>query len=157
MKTLILLFFICMSYGQSQYTPYKTEPFSGDRLKQKSSSVDLSRFSMSQSYSMSYTSYGSGSHSSGLYLNHISYSLTPSLLLYTDIGFYNMFHTQGQSTTLRSNYGLENHAAPEFIMPNIGLEYKPNDKFTLMLQFSNWNGLAPYQDSPFTNFPSRLH
>jgi hypothetical protein len=97
------------------------------------SSLSLSepgRFSMHQSYSLSAMSGPSGSMSSGLYLNTLSYQFTPLLTASVDVGFHTPLHS--------SVPGLEQSSAMgSLVVPRMGFEYRPSDRLTINLDVVN--------------------
>src|SRR5690606_26572490 len=105
------------------------------------------RFSMSQSYSLTALSGPGGSASSGLYLNTLSYRLTPLLTASVDVGFHTPIHS--------SVPGIEPGAsAGSVVLPRMGLEYRPSDRMNINFELVNtpdaWKayGGAPWS-SPF--------
>jgi len=69
----------------------------------KFSLFDPSRFSMHQSYSMSFMSGGGQSASLGVYQNSMSFLLSNKLLLNTRFGFYHDPFKLGNTTTTNNN------------------------------------------------------
>jgi hypothetical protein len=114
--------------------PIRDEGFTASSLRTKSSFslLDPSRFGMQQSYSMQYTSTSFGSFSSGVYLNTLSYRFGIPLTLSVDIGAYNMFHNDFEASAYDAQDA--NSRAPQFILPRIGLEYRPTSNVTMSLQ-----------------------
>lgn len=92
------------------------------------------RFSMSQSYSVGFTSGSFGSYSSGLYLNTVSYRLADPLILSADIGFHTPFYSSfgGPGSGNGSTPGLGS-----LVLPHVGLEYRPSENSTLSLHLFN--------------------
>lgn len=142
--------------------PIREEGFTSTSLRSKSSLflLDPNRFGMDQSYSMQYTSTSFGSFSSGVYLNTLSYRFEMPLTLSMDIGVYNMFHNDFQGSAYDSRESGDH--SPQFILPRIGLEYKPTSNVTMSLQvlqlpdaykaYGPWGyyGYGPY--SPYSRF-----
>ena len=93
------------------------------------------RFSMQQSYSVSFMSGGAGSASSGLYLNTLSYRLSAPLTLSADLGFY----TPISSTIpgMRQNTLMVQGGGSSLVFPRVGLEYRPSENFSVNLQLFN--------------------
>ncbi len=113
------------------------------------------RFSMHQSYSLSYASGSAGSLSSGVYLNTLTYRLAAPLTLSMDMGFYTPIYSTvpGMNNTLMSQ-----GAGSSLIFPRVGLQYKPNDHFSLNLDFVKtqdaWKAYgAPYAEPFWSRFP----
>ena len=120
-----------------------------------SSSVSFlnpSRFSMHQSYSLSFASGGAGSTSSGVYLNTLSYKLASPLTLSMDMGFYTPIHSSIPG--MRQNALSSPGAGTSMILPRMGLEYKPSDNFSLNLEiFNGQDAWKAYGGSPFSSSP----
>jgi hypothetical protein len=96
--------------------------------------LNPNRFSMRQSYSVGFSSSSYGSQSAGLYLNTISYRLADPLTLTADIGFHTPFHsTIGPNAGGFGSPGL----GSSFVLPHVGLEYRPSENSTLSLHFFN--------------------
>ncbi len=103
--------------------------------------LNPNRFSMQQSYSVSFASGGQGSSSGGLYLNSISYQLANPLWLSMDLGFQTPLYSSGAYNATGKS-GLFNHGngardASSFVLPRIGLDYKPTENMSFSLQFFN--------------------
>jgi len=114
--------------------------------------ADPSRFSMQQSYSVSAMSSGSGSMSSGLYLNTVSYRITDPLVLSVDMGVHTPMHS-----TFAGYSGGTGAEASSFVLPRIGLDYVPNDRFSMHFQLYNgpdaWKAYGPYPFFPGSRIP----
>jgi hypothetical protein len=107
------------------------------------------RFSMNQSYSLSFAAGGAGSTSSGVYLNTLSYKLANPLTLSMDMGFYTPIHSNIPG--MRQNSLSSPGAGTSLILPRMGLEYKPNDRFSLNLEiFNGQDAWKAYGGSPFS-------
>lgn len=110
------------------------------------------RFFMRQSYSLTAISGAAGSASSGLYLNTLNYQVTPLMTAFVDVGFHTPIHS--------SLPGMEQDGGiGSIVLPRMGLEYRPNDRFTLNLELVNgpdawkaWGG-SPYGAAPYRTFP----
>lgn len=115
-----------------------------DRLSGGSSVSGLSfmnpgRFSMHQSYSMSFASGSYGSTSAGLYLNTLSYKLAEPLTLSADLGFYTPLYSSmpGMKTSFR-----DAGTGSSLVFPRVGLEYKPSKNMSMSLQLFNGQDAA---------------
>ena len=117
--------------------------------------LDRNRFSMQQSYSLSYASGGAGSMSSGLYLNTLNYKLSNPLTLSVDLGFYTPI-----SSTIpgaRQNTLMSQGTGSSFVLPRVGLEYRPNDRFVMNLDLVNMQDAYKAYGSPYAQpFWNRL-
>ena len=107
---------------------------------------------MRQSYSVAFSSGSQGSISSGVYLNTLSYKLANPLTLSMDLGFYSPFHSTVpglRDQTMMSKGGV----GTSLILPHIGLEYKPSDRFSLSLGLVNgadaWKAYGGPVHQPF--------
>ncbi len=97
--------------------------------------LNPNRFSMHQSYSLSMGAGGGGSYSSGLYLNTFAYKLANPLTLSLDLGFHTPIYnsmSHGPSTSLWNG-----DSRPSFVLPRIGLDYKPTENTSFSLQIIN--------------------
>lgn len=118
--------------------------------------LDRNRFSMQQSYSLSFMSGGAGSMSSGLYLNTLNYRLSNPLTFSVDLGFYTPISSTipgMRQNTLMSQGG----AGSSFVLPRMGLEYRPSENFSMNLEL--YNGPDAYKafGSPYSQpFWNRL-
>lgn len=93
--------------------------------------LDPAKFSMSQSYSLSFTSFGGHSFSQGLYLNTMKYQLSNPITMYLQIGFLNQPF---------SRLGLQSPYDNRLFVSGAGFEYKPSESFKLQLEFSQTPG-----------------
>ncbi|UCE05787.1 MAG: hypothetical protein JSW07_19685 [bacterium] len=96
------------------------------------------KFSMSHSISMSYFSLGGKGISQSLYLNTMTYQIASPLLLRVQWGIQNFPY----------NSLAKNHPAFKsgFFLSGAELQYKPNDKFEMKLQF---NSMPGYMYNPY--------
>lgn len=89
--------------------------------------LDPTRFSMSHSFSLSYTSIGGQGFTQGLYLNTMSYQLSNPLTMYLQIGFLNQpFGGLGQKSPYNN----------KLFLSGAGVEYKPSNNFKVQFEFS---------------------
>jgi len=136
---IFLIFFVVplCSFGQFK-TQVKPMDFS-DRLKADQQNyllgIDMSRFFMSHSYSMSYMSMGGQGFTQGLYLNTMSYQFTIPLTVSLQLGMaHNPF--QGNKTANILQNG--------FFLSGAQVRYKPSKNTTIQLDFRQ----MPYQNYP---------
>lgn len=124
-----------------------------------SSLLDPSRFSMHQSYSMSFISSGNSSDMTGLYLNRLQYDFKVPVTLQVDIGFFHKpMALAGNSETLP---GQKNSL---LTIPRVGLIYQPSKNFAMSFEYVNQpagygSAVMPYSlfsDNPFFSSPSSL-
>ncbi len=170
--TATLIFSAVLGYGQSavdfenasskQSVVMEKEDFNSENLlapeHRAASSPGFSflqknRFSMQQSYSLSFASGGAGSMSSGLYLNTLNYRLSNPLTFSVDLGFY----TPISSTIpgMRQNTLMSQGTGSSFVLPRMGLEYRPSDNFSMNLELYNgpdaWKAYGSPYSQPFWN------
>lgn len=101
--------------------------------------LDPNKFSMSHSYSLSFSSFGGNSFSRGLYLNTMMYQLSNPLKMYFQFGVQHQPFGSDQ---------FQNRS--QFFISGAGVEYKPSDNFKLQFEFSQTPGYySPYHYSGF--------
>lgn len=140
---LLVLLLVSQASANGMGVPTREEGFRKDQLLRRSSLQfsNPSGFQMQQSYSFQYTSTSLGSNSSGVYLNTLSYQFGIPLTLSVDIGLYNLLSSSGQQspylTPSQANSTGPSDTKPEFIIPRIGLDYRPTENVLLSLQLVN--------------------
>ncbi len=93
--------------------------------------IDMSRFSMSHSYSMSYMTMGGKGVTQGLYLNTMSYQFNIPLTVSLQLGMaHNPFGGLGENSTASI---LQNG----MFVSGAQLEYKPSENTSIHFGFSN--------------------
>ena len=92
----------------------------GSKFK-KSSLLDPSKISMSQQYSMLFTSGQGGSGATGLFMNTISYRYSPSMLLRVHIGVEHVLMSSAPSHLRVEQNGKSR------IIPGFDFTYRPTD------------------------------
>lgn len=101
--------------------------------------LNPNRFTMQQSYSLSYLSAGGNGYSQGLYLNTMSYQVSDPLSVSLQWGMMNQpLGTLGVSPLYQSG----------FFFSGANVEYKPSDKFSVGLQINSYpasNYYSPYR------------
>lgn len=106
--------------------------------------LNPNKFSMSHSYTLSFTSIGGHSFSQGLYLNTMKYQLSNPLTMYLQIGFLNQpFGGFGQKSPFES----------KLFLSGAGFEFKPSDNFKVQFEYSQTPGTiySPYYYNRFYN------
>jgi hypothetical protein len=135
------------------------KPFTKDRLTQgpaalgltqasSSGLLDPSRFSMRQSYSMSYVTNGSQGDMTGLYLNRMQYNFSIPLTLQVDVGYFHKpLALAGEQPAMP---GAQNQT---LTVPRVGLIYQPSEN--LFMSFEYFNVPAGYGNAfmPFGGDP----
>lgn len=106
--------------------------------------LDMSKFKMKHSYSMSLTSFGGGNNfTEGMYTNTIFYKFDAPAVLRMDLGIiHDPFNTQ--------TFGNNSNNA-QFFLKNLSLEYKPWQNTTLYVGFRQ----QPYSVSNYFNSYNR--
>ena len=89
---------------------------------------DPTKFNMDHSFSMSFFSIGGKGVSQGLYLNTMSYQLSSPLLLKLQWGIQNFPY----NSLAKNNPAFKGG----FFLSRAELQYKPNDKLEMRLQFN---------------------
>ncbi len=102
--------------------------------------LDPSKFSMSQSYSLSFASIGGRSISQGLYLNTIGYQFSNLLSMYVRLGF-----SHQPFGKLAGDFQPGN----QLFISGAGFEYKPTESLKLQFEYSQTPGFnySPYPRS----------
>jgi hypothetical protein len=114
--------------------------------------MNPNRFSMNQSYSVNFASGSMGSSSAGLYLNTLSYKLADPLVLSADVGFYSPLYS-----STPGSFGSKGMQDPTqgstFVLPRLGLEYKPTKNTTFSVHlFNGQDAVKAYgYSNPFLN------
>lgn len=112
--------------------------------------MDPTRLSMSQSYSMSYSSAGGGGFMQGMYLNNMSYRLSPKMMLGLQMGYLH--------TPYNSYSGGFNQSVNGDIIGGASLTYRPSKNVALSLGFSRMPMYySPYSFNPYGLNPGYLY
>lgn len=90
--------------------------------------IDMSKFNMDQSFSMSFFSSGENSISQALYLNTINYQFSDPLSISLQWGIRNYPHNTYAGTNQIFQNGL--------FFSGAEINYRPSDKFQMRLQVS---------------------
>jgi len=106
--------------------------------------LDPSKFHMTQSYSLMYSSSSSGSQSLGLYFNSIEYQVSDPLKIRLDIGY---LHNTG-ALFGNKNGSLSNNGE---ILPGLAISWKPTEH--LHFQF-NYRQVSGYYYNPYDRYDS---
>lgn len=108
--------------------------------------LDPSRLHMSQSVSFGFSTSSLGRQSGGLYLNQITYDLSSKLRLQVDMGMSQIFQSS-------SPQYMPAEQSPKFVLPHIGLEYKPTKNLSIGVHYFELDGSNMY-GSPFSRWPA---
>jgi len=104
------------------------------RVDSKFSLFDPNRFSMQQSYSISYMSFNGHGQTIGLYLNSMKYQLSSSVDLNVTLGWLH----QPSRVFTRNDRGVSDYG---HILPNVRLLYQPSDKFLFQISYESIPGV----------------
>jgi hypothetical protein len=119
------------------------------RVDSKFSLLDPDRFSMQQSYSISYLSYNGRGQTIGLYLNSMKYELSNSMNLDVTLGWLH----QPSRVFTRSDRGVSDYG---HIMPNVRFLYQPSEKFRFQISYESVPGVySGYSGSRWWPYVSR--
>jgi hypothetical protein len=99
--------------------------------------LDPSRFSVSQSYSMSFSSGSGGESWDGLYLSTLSYQLAVPVTLSLDLG---LAHQPG--ALFKAGPMNRQFDASAVVMPRLELKYQPFRNTLIRVQYLNSKGLS---------------
>lgn len=137
-----LLTLFCLSGVYGQGLPLRQEPFTKESLIGQPSLPGLtgqaggfsllnpSRFSMRQSYTMSYVTDGRQGDMTGLYLSRMRYDFDMPLSLLVDVG---LFHKPLALTGREDPRPGVKSAL--LTVPHAALVYQPSDKFRMALEY----------------------
>lgn len=103
--------------------------------------LDPAKFSMKQSYTLSFASIGGHSISQGLYLNTIGYQLSDPLSMYVRLGFIHQPFGK-----LTGDFQTGN----QLFISGAGFEYNPSKNLKLQFEYSKtpgYNNYSPYPPS----------
>ena len=111
--------------------------------KSSFSLLDPSRFHMSQSYSLSYSSSKYGSQSLGMYLNSIEYQISDPLKIQVDVAY---LHNPGVLIGNNSNSYLSSDGK---ILPGVSLTWTPSKNTYIRFDYHQYyyNGYTIYPNS----------
>jgi len=128
----MLIFLPLVTLGQFKTHREKTD--FGDQLKSANTQgvvgllgLDPSRFHMSHSYTMSYTSFGEQGITQGLYLNTMSYEFNIPLKMSLQLGYMHQPFQGGNNNPVFKNSPFVAGAA---------LEYKPSENTLIHFEFN---------------------
>jgi hypothetical protein len=137
MKKLILLILFVSAittFGQFKGDENKSVDIRSGILNQNPggsllSFIDFSKFSMSHSFGMSYSSFGNNGVALGVYTNHLAYDFNEQLNIEVNASVVNSpYNTLGDTFTNTIN-GV--------YIDNARINYSPTESFNISLQFSN--------------------
>jgi hypothetical protein len=117
----------------------------------KSSLLDPSKFSMSHQYSMLFSAGNFGQGATGLYMNSISYRVTPSMLLRVHLGLEHSLFSSGSS---QYRNGKPDNSR---IVPGFDFTFRPSDDTVFHVSYGTASMRSRYPESRFLiNDPGRF-
>lgn len=100
--------------------------------------LDPSRFSMTHSYTMSFTRFGNQTLNQGLYLNTMNFRVSDPLLMQVRIGYLHQPF---------GGYGTAGDANGKLFLQRAMVQYKPSDKMSIVFDYQAYPspiGVNPY-------------
>ncbi|NIR52157.1 hypothetical protein GWO43_26505 [candidate division KSB1 bacterium] len=107
--------------------------------------LDPNKFSMSHSYSFSFSSLGGQSFGQGVYLNTMHYQFSDPLTMYFQFGFLHRPF---------GDFGQTNLSQNELFVSGAGFKYQPADNFKVQFEFSQ-QPRSYYYSSPLNRVGAR--
>jgi hypothetical protein len=101
--------------------------------------LDLSRFHMSQSYTLSYTSGSGQGQMIGMYINQIDYEFAKPLRMSFAIAY--LHQPQGL-------VGARTQASGNKLLPSFRLQWEPSKNFSFILNYETRSPYQQYYNSP---------
>jgi len=140
-KWVVLLFVFLPLIVRAQFKSQKSAIFKPSDLIYRPTGIfsgllDPSKFHMSQSYSLSFFSYGKAMLNQGLYLNTMSYRFSDPLWMQVQIGY--LHQPFGQTSGIMSSNG-------KLFLHRASVVYTPSEKFTVMFDYQS----MPVMFSPY--------
>ena len=116
--------------------PWNNEYFDPNRLL-RHETFDPA-LSVAYTYSVSFMGGSFGTFAQQSYLAHLAYEFSPELHLYADLGLWMPLYSNPRfgGTIAKEDVRQGN---VQFVLPDVGLEYKPTSNTTLHLMFINEN------------------
>ena len=143
-KSILIMTILSMTVipGFAQQNPDQSSIFNPGELVQKPTGflnqlIDPNKFSMSQSYSLSFMSSGKYSTNVGLYLNTLNYQIADPLTAQVRVGY--MHQPLGGMSSQYDQSG-------KVFLQRAMLQYKPTDNMTFTLDYQQipYNAMSPY-------------
>ena len=114
--------------------PWNREHFDPDRLL-RHETFDPA-LSVAYTYSLNFMGGTFGSFAQQSYLAHLAYAFSPGLHLYANIGLWMPLYSNFRFGTPIAREDVR-QGNVDVILPDVSLEYKPNDNMTFRLMFVN--------------------
>ena len=116
--------------------PWNREHFDPERLK-RHQTFDPA-LSVAYTYSVSFMGGTFGSFAQQSYMAHLAYEFTPELHLYANVGLWMPLYSNFRFGTPIAREDVR-QGNVDVVIPDISLEYRPNDNMTFRLMFVNEN------------------
>ncbi len=114
--------------------PWNREHFDPDRLVRHESFDPALK--VAYSYSVSFMGGTFGSFAQQSYMAHLAYEFTPELHLYANVGLWMPLYSNFRFGTPIAKEDVR-QGNVDVVLPDIALEYKPNDNMSFRLMFVN--------------------
>ncbi len=141
--TLLIIFTTMTLYGQ-----FRNDDYSDPRIKlmapsSSGSIFNISDISVSHTFSMNYVSSGSESFMQNEYIAGIKYRISDPLTLKLNMGM---------SYTPYTSFNISEDDRTDIYLKSATLDYKPNDKFRMIIDFRNFRPGDMYYNNPFSPY-----
>ena len=141
---------------QSSGIPWNREHFDPDRLVRHDTFDPALK--VAYTYSISFIGGSLGSFAQQSFMAHFAYEFTPSLHLYANVGLWMPLYSSIRFGTPIAREDVK-QGNVSVLVPDIALEYKPNDKVTFRVMYINerdaFRAYGPhryfYDDCPWSN------
>ena len=141
---------------QSSGIPWNREHFDPDRLVRHDTFDPALK--VAYTYSVSFIGGSLGSFAQQSFMAHFAYEFTPNLHLYANVGLWMPLYSSIRFGTPIAREDVK-QGNVSVLVPDIALEYKPNDKVTFRVMYVNerdaFKAYGPhrffYDDCPWSN------
>ena len=141
---------------QSSGIPWNREHFDPDRLVRHDTFDPALK--VAYTYSVSFIGGSLGSFAQQSFMAHFAYEFTPNLHLYANVGLWMPLYSSIRFGTPIAREDVK-QGNGSVLVPDIALEYKPNDKVTFRVMYVNerdaFKAYGPhrffYDDCPWSN------
>jgi len=145
MKYLTLLTIIA---AVTLYGQFRNDDYPDPRIKlmapsSSGSIFNISDISVSHTFSMYYVSSGSNSFMQNEYIAGIKYRISDPLTLKLNMGM---------SYTPYTSFDISEEERTDIYLKSATLDYKPNDKFRMIIDFRNFRPGDMYYNDPFSPY-----
>jgi len=141
MKCLTILTIIT---AMTLYGQFRNDDYSDPRIKlmapsSSGSIFDMSDISVSHTFSMNYVNSGTSSFMQNEYIAGINYRISDPLTLKLNMGM---------SYTPYTSFNIAEEDRTDIYLKSATLDYKPNDKFRMVIDFRNYRPGDMYYNDP---------